>query len=191
MSGFPRRSARLSHLAQQQSQGQNLTSASMPSFHSFSQTTSASTTSHPSPTNDGSQPPPPPAPTPFGSQPALQVHSYLMPQMPNGHAPLPSPSTADMEPFFGRSHSQPNAYMSQQSQSQHQPQQGFGGQQYHNHQQQQHQGLYSHHHNSMSQSQHQNIQVSNPGQLPPDFLAEAAKRAQMACLMRDLGDVSL
>ena len=33
----------------------------------------------------------------------------------------------------------------------------------------------------------------NRGPLPPDFdvLAEAAKRAQMACLMRDLDEVTL
>jgi hypothetical protein len=41
----------------------------------------------------------------------------------------------------------------------------------------------------MSQQRHP-INNMTP-QMPPDFLAEAAKRAQIACLMRDMGDVSL
>jgi len=47
------------------------------------------------------------------------------------------------------------------------------------------------HTNSMSQEHPAHHGFANPGQLPPDFLAEAAKRAELACLMRDFGDVSL
>jgi len=51
------------------------------------------------------------------------------------------------------------------------------------------------HHNSISQPQRPNYPPTNvagvPPGLPADFLAEAAKRAQMACLMRDMDDVTL
>ncbi|KAK4907934.1 hypothetical protein LTR66_017603, partial [Elasticomyces elasticus] len=61
------------------------------------------------------------------------------------------------------------------------------------------QSNHNQHHNSFSsQGQQQPIRrdyapTSNGGQppgLPVDFLAEAAKRAQMACLMRDIDDIS-
>jgi hypothetical protein len=112
-----------------------------------------------------------------------------MPQTHNSHlhAPLPSPSAGDIDPFFGRPHSQPNPYSSHPHHQNPQQASAFGvspqQQQQYPQQQQQHV-----HHNSFSQ---QNSHPGQPGHMPHDFLAEAAKRAQMACLMRDLGDVSL
>jgi hypothetical protein len=110
-------------------------------------------------------------------------HSHL-------NAPLPSPSAGDGEPFFGRPHSQPNPYSSHPHHQNPQQASAFGlpsqqQQQPQQYPQQQQQHL---HHNSFSQ---QNSHPGQPGHMPHDFLAEAAKRAQMACLMRDLGDVSL
>jgi hypothetical protein len=95
-----------------------------------------------------------------------------------------------MGPFFGRPHSQPNPYASQQLHPGYQPSQSFGGQQPPMNQQGQQHHLHPHT-NSMSQEHPALAQGMNPGQLPPDFLAEAAKRAQMACLMRDIGDITL
>lgn len=193
MSNYPRRSARISHL-----QGQDRNNLSAPSFtHGFSQSSSTSTSSHPSPVSDGLQAAEPqPAQL---SQPQHQMQSLFMPLQPqqqqqaHAHAPLPSPSTAELEPFFGRSHSQPNPYSSQQShlsfQAQ-QRQQSYQGPSQQTEQPQMHHQLHPHT-NSMSQEHPIHGQALNPGQLPPDFLAEAAKRAQIACLMRDLGDVSL
>jgi hypothetical protein len=86
-----------------------------------------------------------------------------------------------MAPYFNQSNSQQP--QQQQEQSAQQQQQQTSSPAYQGHQQG--------HHNSMSQPHPPNIPNPNAGQLPPDFLAEAAKRAQMACLMRDLGDVSL
>jgi hypothetical protein len=106
------------------------------------------------------------------------------------NAPLPSPSAAEMGPFFGRPYSQPNPYASQQLHPGYQAQQSFGGQQSQMNQQGQQNHLHPHA-NSISQEHPTHAQPMNPGQLPPDFLAEAAKRAQMACLMRDIGDISL
>lgn len=180
MSSFPRRSARLApHLTQDQQQ-RSLSSQSIPSF---SQPSSTSTTSHPSPTNNALHPPPPP-PTP--QQPRLNVPSQFMPQQSHLNAPLPSPSANEMTPFFGRSHSQPNAYASQPtSNSAPQEQQTFG-------QQDQGQTHQLHPHtNSISGSHPQGMAGMNSSQMPPDFLAEAAKRAQIACLMRDLNDVAI
>src|SRR5882757_7723981 len=100
MSSHPRRSARLSpHLHQDQFQ-QRSGALSTPTFaNNFSQPSSASTSSHPSPVSDGLRPPPPP-PTPKQPQPRLQTPSHFMPpqqqQQPHHHAPLPSPSGTDM-----------------------------------------------------------------------------------------------
>ena len=194
MSSYPRRSARLSSNLHQDQLQQRNTNLSAPAFATnFSQPSSASTSSHPSPVGDGVRPPPP-STTP---QPHLQIPSHLMPhhqqQQGHIHAPMPSPSAADLDPFFGRPHSQPNPYSSQQMHhgypSQQRQQQPFGDQPPQMNQGQQHQ--FHPHTNSISQDHPAHGQAMNPGQLPPDFLAEAAKRAQMACLMRDFGDVSL
>ncbi|KIV83340.1 hypothetical protein PV11_05373 [Exophiala sideris] len=191
MSNYPRRSARISHLQQQQRSG-----TAPPYTNSFSQSSSASTSSHPSPISEGLQPPPPP-PTAHQSQTDFQAQTFFMPhqqqQQAHFNAPLPSPSTAEMDSFFGRPHSQPNPYTSQQmhlSHSAQQRQQSYNGQTQQFEQQNPHQQLHPHT-NSMSQEHPAHGHTLNPGQLPPDFLAEAAKRAQMACLMRDFGDVSL
>ncbi|KIW14084.1 hypothetical protein PV08_06865 [Exophiala spinifera] len=192
MSNYPRRSARISHLQEQHRN--NLPS---PSFaRGFSQSSSTSTSSHPSPVSDGLQAAEPQHP--HLSQPQHQMQSLFMPlhqqqQQPHAHAPLPSPSTAELEPFFSRSHSQSNPYASQQSHLSFQAQQRQQSYQVPSEQTEQHQmhpQLHPHT-NSMSQEHPIHGQALNPGQLPPDFLAEAAKRAQIACLMRDLGDVSL
>lgn len=110
-----------------------------------------------------------------------------------------------MEPFFGRPQTQTNMYATQDSQASflgQQRQQAVGGQEQ-NYNSQAHQQYqvpqqydYQQHHlhphtNSMSQEHPAHTYRANPGQLPPDFLAEAAKRAELACLMRDFGDVSL
>ncbi|OCT54234.1 hypothetical protein CLCR_00332 [Cladophialophora carrionii] len=191
MSSYPRRSARLSsqHLHQEHFQQRSGT-LSAPAFaNSFSQPSSASTSSHPSPVSDSMHPPPPPS-TPQQPQNRLQIQPHYMQQPQQGqshmNAPLPSPSGAEMGPFFGRPYSQPNPYASQQLPGQ----QPFGGQQPQMTQQGQPHHLHPHT-DSMSQDHPAHAQAMNPGQLPPDFLAEAAKRAQMACLMRDIGDISL
>lgn len=110
-----------------------------------------------------------------------------------------------MEPFFGRAQSQTSMYASQEGQAGffgQQRQQALGGQeqnynsqahqQYQAPQQYDYQQRQLHPHtNSMSQEHPAHSGRANPGQMPPDFLAEAAKRAELACLMRDFGDVSL
>jgi hypothetical protein len=189
MSSFPRRSARLS--SQQLSpdpfaqRGGNL---SAPAYaNNFSQPSSTSTTSHPSPISDAMHPPPPPS-TPLQPQHRLQIqpHFAALQQQGQSHlnAPLPSPSGGETAPFFGRPNSQPNPYTSQQLHPGFQTHQGYGDQnpQMSQQGQQYHSGSLPTDHTAQSMA---------PGQLPPDFLAEAAKRAQMACLMRDMGDVSL
>ncbi|ETN43228.1 uncharacterized protein HMPREF1541_02387 [Cyphellophora europaea CBS 101466] len=181
MSAFsPRRSARLA-----QDQARSLTSQSTPSF-TYSQSSSLSSTAHPSPTNDALNPPPPPS-TP--QQPNLRhqlQNNYAMSQQQAFNAPLPSPSASDMSPFFGRSNanSQPTSFTSQQSVQTASPfeQQAYG-------QNQEQSSQFHPHSNSMSQARPA-INSMTP-QMPADFLAEAAKRAQIACLMRDMGDVSL
>ncbi|KIW26013.1 uncharacterized protein PV07_09143 [Cladophialophora immunda] len=194
MSSHPRRSARLSpHLQQEQFQQRSSGRSPSTFTNSFSQPSSASTSSHPSPVSDTLQPPPPP-PTPQQPQHRIQIQSHFMPHQQQGHshihAPLPSPSAAHMGPFFGGHYSQPNTYASQQVHPGYQGQQPFGDQQPQARQQEQQHHLHPHT-NSMSKEHPAYPQTMGPGQLPPDFLAEAAKRAQMACLMRDLGDVSL
>lgn len=188
MTSFPRRSARLSpHLAHNPSETHSLTSASVPSFPHFSQPSSSSTTSHPSPTNNTIHP----ATTSQQSQAHLQVQSQYMAQQPN--VPLPSPSAAELNPFFQRPHSQPDPFASQHMSTGFMSQQlqpsvfGMDAQQQG---QQPPQQLHPHT-NSMSQPHPQNVHDISPGQLPPNFLAEAAKRAQMACLMRDMEEVTL
>lgn len=206
MSTHPRRSARLSPQTQQNQFQQKPSGLAAPAFNqSYSQSSSTSTSSHPSPISNTLNPPPPP-PTPH--QPGLQVHpSYMSQQQqnPHLHAPLPSPSIGNMEPFFGRPQTQTNMYATQDSQASflgQQRQQAVGGQEQ-NYNSQAHQQYqvpqqydYQQHHlhphtNSMSQEHPAHTYRANPGQLPPDFLAEAAKRAELACLMRDFGDVSL
>src|SRR5277367_1318913 len=186
----PRRSARLAshpHTAYQQ---QQRPSSSVPSFAPTSQPSSTSTTSYPSPTDDSGQPTAHPPPSHSHSY-LYQVQSSVMPQHHTSklNAPLPSPSAGDAEPVFGRPHSQPNPYSSHPHQQHPQQASAFGvsphqqpQQQYTQQHQQQHM-----HHNSFSQ---QNSHPGQPGHMPKDFLAEAARRAQMACLMRDLGDIS-
>ncbi|KAJ9605487.1 hypothetical protein H2200_010144 [Cladophialophora chaetospira] len=195
MGSYPRRSARLSsqHLQQEQFQQRSGTLSAPTFVNGFSQPSSASTSSHPSPVTDNMHPPPPP-PTPQQPQHRLQIQPNFMSQQQSGqthmNAPLPSPSAAEMGPFFGRPHSQPNPYAPQQLHPGYQAQQPFGAQQPQQNQQGQSHHLHPHT-NSMSQQHPGHAQGMNPGQLPPDFLAEAAKRAQMACLMRDIGDISL
>lgn len=200
MSSHPRRSARLSpHLQPDQHQPRSGNPSAVTFANNYSQPSSASTSSHPSPISDGLHPPPPP-PTPQQAQPHLHLPSHLMSgqqqqQQSHLYAPLPSPSAAaDMPPFFARPHSQPNPYASQQVhlsyQNQLRQQQAFSEQQHQAAQQNQQHQLHPHT-NSMSEDHPARAHTVNPGQLPPDFLAEAAKRAQMACLMRDFGDVSL
>jgi hypothetical protein len=175
---YPRRSARLSpHVNNNQPRSQT----SAPAFGRSSQTSSTTTTSYPSPTNDSesdqnptSQPPQEPRYSNLNFQSSM-AQNHL-------NAPLPSPSANDIDPVFARPHSQPNPYQNAhlQHQNQQQPASSHPPENQHEH---------APHHNSFSQHKHNNI---NPaGVLPADFLAEAAKRAQMACLMRDLGDVSL
>lgn len=191
MNSLPRRSARLS---QRYTQDNNQFPERLPqSLPSFSVSSSTSTTSHPSPVSDLST---------ITSQEQerirLQIHSQFGASQSHFQAPLPSPSANESDLHFARLHSQGFFAMASQSQQMNgQQQQQFAynnvGQSQYQQQQQQHT---SHHHNSFSQPQRQvsvqnNTQASNPGQLPPDFLAEAARRAQMACLMRDLGDVTL
>ncbi|KIX04065.1 uncharacterized protein Z518_07618 [Rhinocladiella mackenziei CBS 650.93] len=197
MSNYPRRSARISSHSQQEPLQQRSANLSAPVLaNNLSQPSSTSTSSHPSPISDALNPPPPP-PTPQQPQPHLQIQSHFMSHQPQQqahlHAPLPSPSTADMEPFFGRPHSQPNPYTAQQMHlgypAQRRQQQPFAEQPQINQDMQKHQ-LHPHT-NSIAEGHPAHTHPLNPGQLPPDFLAEAAKRAQMACLMRDFGDVSL
>lgn len=186
MSNFPRRSPRF----QQQAQSTQATAGSIPSFaSSFSSASSASSTSHPSPTSDSlnilNQ----------HQQYPLQLQSQFLAPTQAFDAPLPSPSATDLDPF-GRSQ-QPLSHYNMGGQTQNQQvtssyqgentqSQAYGSQQSHSQQ---------HHHNSFTQPQRPNYPPTSvngvPPGLPPDFLAEAAKRAQMACLMRDLGDVSL
>ena len=196
MSSYPRRSARLSsqHLQQEQHHPRSGTLAAPTFANGFSQPSSASTSSHPSPVNHSMHPPPPPPTPQQPPQHRLQSQSIFIPQQQQGqqhvNAPLPSPSGAEMGPFFGRPHSQPTPYASQQLHPGYQAHQAFSSQQPQMNQESQHHHLHPHS-NSISQGHPAHVQGMNPGQLPPDFLAEAAKRAQMACLMRDIGDITL
>jgi hypothetical protein len=175
---YPRRSARLSPHASNTTQPSQTWA---PAFGGSSQTSSTTTTSYPSPTNDAesdqnntSQSPPQ-----YRHPPHLTSTSSM--SQPHLKAPLPSPSAGDIDTFFARPHSHPNPYQSSDPQRQPQQQQAAlhpPANQYH----------HAPHHNSFS---HDNNTSNQPGFLPADFLAEAAKRAGMACLARDLGDVSL
>ncbi|KAK5958528.1 hypothetical protein OHC33_000371 [Knufia fluminis] len=184
MSNLPRRSPRF----QQQSQNTQSAVQSIPSFSSFSsQSSSTISTSHPSPTNDSLN---------LAGQPQqypLQLQSQFLSPAQNFNAPLPSPSANETNPFGGSQFQYNTQMMGGQSQNQNNTasyqgnntQSSFGGQQ----------SQQQHHHNSFSQPQRPNFPPASvngvPPGLPVDFLAEAAKRAQMACLMRDLDDVSL
>lgn len=179
----PTGSARiLPHISDNSQQCQN---NSVPSLGGISQTTSTSTTPYPSPTNNAE------------TNQNLSQYAHQLRNAPNLHCqtslpqsqshrhepfPSPSPSAADIDPFFGRAHSQTKQQASSHSQHQQEQRQ----QQTASHQPMG-QNLHRPHRNSISQSNN----FSQPGVLPADFLAEAAKRAQMACLMRDLCDVSL
>lgn len=192
MTTLPRRSARLSQRAEH-----HQFSPPPPLSSSSSHTSSSSSTSYPSPVDDFITIP---------AQPRPHFH-HLSTQYPifgaSIAAPLPSPSASDIEPFFDRSaftyhsggitmgvdqHGQTSNNNASQSSS---GQIALQAQKPHTHSQAHH-----HHHNSFSSQSaqrpafgaHQHADNSLP---PPDLLAEAAKRAQMACLMRDLGDVAL
>ena len=183
MSAFPRRSPRFQQQSQDTQSAQRI-----PSFSSFSsQASSTISTSHPSPTNDSLNLP---------SQPQyhLQIPSQFLAPTQAFNAPLPSPSANEINPFGGGQFQYNTQIMGGQSQTQNntgsyqsnnQQNKGFGGQP----------SQPQNHHNSFSQPQRPNYPPTSangvPPGLPPDFLAEAAKRAQMACLMRDLDDVSL
>lgn len=175
MNNPPRRSARLSQLHQQQSSNNSLSSSL--------QSSSASLSSYPSPSQELSQ---------QQQQDQLRLHlqsQYLAaPQQFN--APLPSPSANDYNPFIGYMQSpQTQFQMPQQSQQNVQQSHQQHGRTGSDNSQHQHTTT---HNNSFSSQQRPNVSTgNNTGQLPPDFLAEAARRAQIACLMRDLGDVTL
>lgn len=184
MNNFPRRSPRL----QQQSQNTYPnTDSSQFSCPSISQSSSASSTSHPSPTCDTLNPSGPPQQYPSNIQP-----QFLVPPT-HFDAPLPSPSANEPDPF-GRSQYHYSHY-SMGGQAQNQNTTTSSTSNNNNHNQSQPQSAFAQHHNSFSQPQRPNYPPTSvngvPPGLPADFLAEAAKRAQMACLMRDLGDVSL
>lgn len=180
MSSFPRRSPRF----QQQAQESQFTTSSIASFSSsFPTVSSTSSTSHPSPASDNLNI------NNHSQQYPLQAQSQFLSPTQAFDAPLPSPSANDIDPF-GRSQPQYIHYnMGGQAQNQNTTSsyQGEKSQTQQTHPQQ--------HHSSFSQTQRPNYPPASvnglPPGLPPDFLAEAAKRAQMACLMRDLGDVSL
>ncbi len=175
-----RRSARLSPQGARNPQ-QNQPSA--PAFERTSQTSSVTTTSYPSPTTDSERDQETAESARHLQYPPHHNHQPSMSRS-NLDAPLPSPSAGDIDPFFGRPRPQPNFHQFSHSHHQHQQQE----------QQQATSNLsvdrlaHATHHGSFSQPR-DNFNL--PGVLPADFLAEAAKRAQMACLMRDLGDVSL
>ncbi|RMZ82507.1 hypothetical protein DV737_g1998, partial [Chaetothyriales sp. CBS 132003] len=179
MASFPRRSARLTgrlNDAPQWANGQS----SIPQLHYSPPHSSVSTTKGASPTNKSLNSPPPLAPQQHDAMAGLRLPP-LLPHKRDTKPPLPSPSASNLDPFFSRTHSQSNYTPSQSSQ---QEQSMFGQQQNQNPPQ-----LHPHS-NSIDRGQG-NLLAVNPGQLPPDFLAEAARRAQIACLMRDMGDVSL
>ncbi|RMZ90411.1 hypothetical protein DV736_g2346, partial [Chaetothyriales sp. CBS 134916] len=179
MASFPRRSARLTGRLNDPPQWPN-SQSSIPQLH-YSQPSSVSTTNVPSPAHKFlNSPPPPPASQQQDAMAGLRLPP-LLPHKRDTKPPLPSPSASNLDPFSTRTHSQPNYSSSQSSQ---QEQSMFGKQQNHNAPQ-----LHPHT-NSIDRGQG-NVLAVNPNQLPPDFLAEAARRAQIACLMRDMGDVSL
>lgn len=177
MNSFPRRSPRF----QQQVNNNQST------FSSFSSAASSTiSTSHPSPNND------------FLNQPQqypLNFQSQFLSTPQACEAPLPSPSATDLDSYMSSAQSQ---YSQQAMSGQSQQNQNTSTLQNTSTQSQSAQlqpTQRQQHHSSFSQPQRANYPPTSvngvPPGLPPDFLAEAAKRAQMACLMRDLGDVSL
>ncbi|KAF7509347.1 hypothetical protein GJ744_008070 [Endocarpon pusillum] len=180
---YPRRSARLSPHASNSSQPGETSAAA---FGRSSQTSSTTTTSYPSPTNDTRNEQIIPQLT---QQPRYTPQLQVQPTMSQSHldAPLPSPSAGEIDSCFGRPHPQLNPYQSLHPQDQQQQQQQYQ-QQPATSQPPSDQNQRQSHHNSFLQN---NNNFGQAGIMPTNFLAEAAKRAQMACLMRDLGDVSL
>lgn len=183
MNSLPRRSPRLNQQSQNTYSQQAITS--IPSFQSYSQPSSLSSSSHPSPTNDHISLPE------QNQQYPLQLQSQFLAPNQSSSVPLPSPSANDFNPFFGR-----NQYYNQEMSGQ--PPQNSNNSsttQTNEKDYQNQQTQHAQHHNSFSQSQRSMNPTTSvngvPPGLPPDFLAEAAKRAQMACLMRDMDDVSL
>ncbi len=178
-----RRSTRLSPHANNSSQPDETLAAA---FGRSSQSSSTTTTSYPSPTNDARND----QTIPQLSQqvrynPQLQLQSTM--SQSHLHAPLPSPSAGEIDSCFGRPHPQLNPYQPLHPQHQHQHQHHQQHQEQATSQPPADQNAHQPHHDPISQ----NNNFGQAGVLPADFLAEAAKRAQMACLMRDLGDVSL
>lgn len=177
MNSFPRRSPRF------QQQVNNHQS----SFPSYSTDSSTISTSHPSPTNDPLNQP---------QQYPIHFQSQFLSIPQSFEAPLPSPSATELESYMSGTQSQ---YNQQTMSGQSQPNQNTSSFQNNSTQvqssQTQNTQRQQQHHTSFSQTQRPNYPPTSvngvPPGLPPDFLAEAAKRAQMACLMRDLGDVSL
>lgn len=182
-----RRSTRLSSNPQTQQQPSTFT------LKPSSQPSSTSSSSYPSPTNSTNESLSPPFKSPF--PPQLQP-SYLstssLPQTNTMNAPMPSPSTSDLPQFPPyRPYSQPNpATSSSHHQGFFTPQDHPGDAGFARPPPAQQQLPPPHHHSSFSQPA---AQGSPESALLADFriLEEAAKRAQMACLERDLGDVEL
>lgn len=179
MSTYPRRSPRF----QQQPQNfQSFTNSPSSSRPSISQTSSTSSTSHPSPTSDS-------------LSLSTQQPQYLA--TPQFEAPLPSPSVNEINPFTEYQQARYNYSMGNQGQNQEQVKSNTAAQNPNSttQTQSQSQNTFAQHHNSFSQQKRPNYPPATvngiPPGLPPDFLAEAARRAQMACLMRDLSDVEL
>ena len=183
----PRRSARLARNPPPKPSGQ---------FTQTSRYSSASASAFPSPDNDLNQNTVTLHQT--QSQTALYLPSSALQGSNQFNAPLPSPSTADMSPFFGRPHSQPPPFQPLHSSGGGQPQPQYYQQQQastssSSQQQQQQYTSHQQHQNSISHASNAQIpRNTGPGYSADfDVLAEAAKRAQMACLMRDIGDISL
>lgn len=176
MNSFPRRSPRF----QQQANNDQST------FPSFSSASSTISTSHPSPTND------------LLNQPQhypLHFQSQFLSTPQSFEAPLPSPSATDLDSYMSSAQSQYSQQAMGGQSQQNQTTNTFQSSTTQNQSSQSQPSQRQQHHTSFSQPQRPNYPPTSvngvPPGLPPDFLAEAAKRAQMACLMRDLGDVSL
>lgn len=166
---------------------QSQTSTNQPLFSStpsFTSVSSTASSSHPSPNSNfsGAQS--------LAQQTPLTVQSQFLVPAQSFNAPLSSPSASDINPFAN------SCYSTQYNQA------TMGGQSQENKNHNMFQGgniqvqnQQNYQHNSFSAPQRPNYPPTAvngiPPGLPADFLAEAAKRAQMACLMRDLDDVTL